>query len=92
MLKFKVTKATCRLQGEDKVIYFKTVAPVEPVMLEQVIDEISEVCTLTRADIKGGLVAMQMAVLEALAEWFFGTLGRFGLLPSYAFGQECPID
>ena len=40
MLKFKVTKATCRLQGEDKVIYFKTVAPVEPVLLEQVIDEI----------------------------------------------------
>ena len=90
MLKFKVTKATCRLQGEDKVIYFKTVAPVEPVMLEQVIDEISEVCTLTRADIKGGLAAMQMAVLKHLQNGSSVRLGDLGCFRPTLSGKSAP--
>lgn len=90
MLKFKIVKATNRLQGQDNIIYFKAVAPVEPVMLEQVVDEISQVCTLTRADIKAGLVAMQMAVLKHLQNGSSVRLGDLGCFRPTISGKSAP--
>lgn len=90
MLKFKITKANCRLLGEDKVIYYKTIVPVDPVFLEQVVDEISEVCTLTRADIKAGLAAMETAVLKHLRNGSSVRLGDFGTFRPTISGKSAP--
>lgn len=78
MLKFKVRKSTKRLIGEDSIIYYKEVAPVEPVFPEQVVQEISQVCTLTRADIKAGLAAMESAILKHLQNGSSVRLGDLG--------------
>lgn len=90
MLKYRINKSTLRLQGEDTIVYYKVITPVDPVTLEQVVDEISGVCTLTRADIKAGLAAMETAILKHLRNGSSVRLDDFGTFRPTISGKSQP--
>lgn len=62
----------------DKKQYFPQVAPAAPIGLNDVAEQIEKQSTVSLADIKGALDALQEVVLEAMADGYSVRLGDIG--------------
>lgn len=62
----------------DKKQYFPQVAPTTPIGLNDVAEQIEKQSTVSLADIKGVLDALQEVVLEAVADGYSVRLGDLG--------------
>lgn len=62
----------------DKKQYFPQVAPTTPIGLNDVAEQIEKQSTVSLADIKGVLDALQEVVLEAMADGYSVRLGDLG--------------
>ena len=58
--------------------YYPQIAPVRPMMLEDIAEAITEVCTVTRHDIKAVLSALQDQVIKAMQNGNSIRLGDLG--------------
>lgn len=62
--------------GEN--LFYPATAPLTPIDIDQVATEISERCTVTRADIVGILKALETQLEHALLEGYTVRLGQIG--------------
>lgn len=62
----------------DKKQYYPQVAPTTPIGLNDVAEQIEKQSTVSLADIKGVLDALQEVVLEAMADGYSVRLGDLG--------------
>jgi predicted histone-like DNA-binding protein len=79
----------------DKKQYFPQVAPAPPIGLNDVAEQIEKQSTVSLADIKGVLDALQEVVLEAMADGYsvrLGDLGSFRPTISAAKSREKQED
>jgi predicted histone-like DNA-binding protein len=77
----------------DKKQYFPQVAPTTPIGLNDVASQIEKQSTVSLADIKGVLDALQEVVLEAMADGYsvrLGDLGSFRLTCTTTHGEDDP--
>lgn len=77
----------------DKRQYFPQVAPTTPIGLNDVAEQIEKQSTVSLADIKGVLDALQEVVLEAMADGHsvrLGDLGSFSLTCTTTHGEDDP--
>lgn len=75
----------------DKKQYFPQVAPTTPIGLNDVAEQIEKQSTVSLADIKGVLDALQEVVLEAVADGYsvrLGDLGSFRLTCVATGGED----
>lgn len=80
MLKYTIRTMVNKFDQSDDILYVKKMIPVNPMGLEEIAEEISKQNTLTRADIKCALSALEYFILKHIEN---GQSVRFGDLGSF---------
>lgn len=80
MLKYTIKTSVNKFDNSDNLVFYKRLIPVQPVGLEEIAEEISKHNTLTRADIKGALTALEHFIVKHIQN---GQSVRFGDLGSF---------